>query len=329
MSAPASPAAGAGGRGDVGLRPAAGLGLGLVLGASLLLTLNDTLAKLAIGEMPLSQFILMRGLVVLTGLTLILVATRRLHVLKVRNRRGMALRCACMAASTYLFLSGLQRMPMADAFSIAFASPIIALALAALILKEKVGWRRWAAVLAGFTGVMLAMLPSGQGYLWTVALFPLGSACCAALRDIVSRRLSATDASLGILFYAVLAVTLSGLIGGIGESWTMPRLELVWLMLGSAALQSVANFLHIEAFRYAEVSFLTPFRYVALVFATLMGFLVWGDLPTWNVAFGSLVIVGSGLFIWHRERQLARRAAISRAAENAAGTPSTPGSGAI
>ncbi len=310
MSAPPALAAA---RHDIGLRPAAGLGLTLVISASLLLTVGDTLVKLALSAAPISQFIVMRGLLVLTALLLFLAVSGRLHVLRVHNRRGMALRCLCMAASTYLFFSGLQRMPLADTFAIAFASPIIALAMAALILKERVGWVRWSAVLLGFVGVTLAMLPSGQGYLWTAALFPLGAAFCSALRDIASRRLSATEASLGILFYAILAVTLAGGLGSIGESWVAPTLDWVWIVPVSAVLQTTANFLHIEAFRYAEVSFLTPFRYISLVFATLLGFLVWGDLPTWNVAFGSAVIVGSGLLIWWRERQLARRRAQARA----------------
>lgn len=326
MSPP--PAAGIfSGRGEVGLRSAAGLGLAFMLSASLMLTVNDTLAKLAIGRIPLSQFIVMRGCLVLLGLSVILVATRRLHVLKVRNRGGMALRCLLMAASTWLFLSALDQMPLADVYAIAFASPIFTLALAALILKERVGWRRWAAVLAGFCGVVVAMLPSGQGYLWTAALLPLASAACSALRDIVSRRLSVTEASLGILFYAVLTVTLMGAAAAPAESWVAPPAAVWWIVLGSALLQSTANFLHIEALRCAEVSFLTPFRYVSLVFAATLGFLVFADLPTWNVVAGSVVIVGSGLFIWWRERQLARRAL--RTALPSGRPPSTPGSGAI
>jgi drug/metabolite transporter (DMT)-like permease len=291
-----------------GHRVALGLGLTLALSGSFLLTMSDTLAKLAMARAPLSQFIVLSGLVVLPLLLMVATATRRLAVLRIRNRPALMLRCAATLSSTLLFFAGLHRLPLGDTYAIAFTAPIIALPLAAWLLKERVGWRRWSAVLVGFFGVLLAMLPTGQGYAWTAALFPLGAAACGALRDISSRRLSATDASLGILFYSVLTVTVGGAALGLIEGgWVPIELGLVALIAGCAVVQNGAALLQIEAFRYVEVSFLAPYRYVALVFAAAMGFLVWGDVPAWNVAVGGLIIVGSGIFIWYRERVAKRR----------------------
>jgi len=290
-----------------GHRAAAGLGVAFILSSSLLLTVNDALAKWIMGGMPVSQFLVTRGLVILGSLTLFIVLTRQTHVLRIRNRGAMLLRCGAMAASSYLFLGALRHMPIADVFAIAFASPIITLLLAVMFLKERVGWRRWLAVLLGFAGVSVALLPAGQGYAWTVALLPLASALCSALRDVASRRLSATDTTLGIMFYTVVALTLSGLLGTAVEPWVDAPRDSLWLVLLCALLQAVAHFLQIEAYRSAEVSFLMPFRYISLVFATALGFAVWGDVPTWNVGLGSAIIVASGLFIWYRERQVRRR----------------------
>ncbi len=294
---------------SAGHRAAAGLGVVFMLGSALLLTVNDTLAKWIMGGMPVSQFLVTRGLAILACLTLYLVARRQLHVLRIRNWRALLLRCSAMAGSSYIFLTALTLMPLADTFAIAFAAPLITLVLAVVFLKEQVGWRRWLAVAVGFGGGTIAMLPSGQGYSWTVALLPLASACCSALRDVSSRRLSATDATLGIMFYTVLALILSGAVGTLAEPWVAAPHDSIWLILLCGALQAIAHWMQIEAYRCAEVSLLMPFRYISLVFATALGFAVFGDVPTWNVAVGSCVIIGSGLFIWHRERQVRRRAA--------------------
>lgn len=285
-----------------GHRSAAGLGLFLVLTGSLLLTCSDAIAKIAFERAPLSQYIVMVGVLVLPCILLLMAATRRLPALRIRNRPALCLRALCMVGSTMFFFAGLQLMPLGDIYAIAFTSPIIALPLAAWLLREQVGWRRWSAVLIGFLGVVLAMLPTGQGYPWTAALLPLGAAACGAMRDIASRRLAATEDSLGVLFYSVGAVLLGGLGLSTLEDWAPLDLGLFGLIAACALIQTTASLLQIEAYRYAEVSFLAPFRYIVLLFAALLGFLVWGDVPEWNVALGGLVIVASGLFIWYRER---------------------------
>jgi drug/metabolite transporter (DMT)-like permease len=292
-----------------GHRAAAGRGLALVLSGTLLLTCSDTIAKLVFDRAPLSQYVVLVGVIVLPGILLLMTLTRRLPSLRIRNRGALSLRALCMMGSTLFFFAGLQRMPLGDIYAVAFTSPIITLLLAAWLLREQVGWRRWSAVLIGFLGVVLVMLPSGQGYAWTAALFPLGAALCGALRDITSRRLAATEDSLGVLFYSVMGVLAGGLCLSFLEDWAPVDLGLVGMIAACALIQTTASLLQIEAYRFAEVSFLAPFRYVVLLFAALLGFLVWGDVPTWNVALGGLVIVGSGLFIWHRERLLRKRSA--------------------
>ena len=294
---------------DAGHRSAAGLGIAAMLGSSFLITMNDAVAKWIMADLPVSQFMASRGLVVLSGLLLLILLTRRTSVLRIWNWRAMLFRCCGMIASAYLFLSALRHLPLADTYAIGFASPLIALLLAIVFLGERVGWRRWLAVGLGFAGVCIALLPTGQGYAWTVALLPLASAFGSAVRDVSSRRLSATDTTLGIMVYTTVAITVAGFAGWAFEPWHFSGTEdSLWLILGCAALQASAHWLQIESYRCAEVSFLMPFRYTSLVFATAAGLAIWGDVPTWNVALGSLIIIGSGLFIWHRERRLRRAA---------------------
>ena len=303
MSVPATS-----GRPYAGHRPAQGLGLALVLSGTLLLACSDTIAKLIFDDAPLSQYIVMVGVMVLPSLLAMMAAMRRLPGLRIRNKRMLGLRALCMVGSTFCFFAGLQRMPLGDTYAISFTSPIFALIFAAWLLREQVGWRRWSAVLIGFCGTVLAILPSGQGYDWSAALFPIGAALSGSLRDISSRRLSMTDDSLGILFYSVFAVMLGGVVLSFFETWAPIGFGLLGLLAACALIQTTASLLQIEAYRYAEVSFLAPFRYVVLLFAALLGYLVWHDVPTWNVALGGAIIAGSGLFIWYRER-LRRRAA--------------------
>jgi S-adenosylmethionine uptake transporter len=100
---------------------------------------------------------------------------------------------------------------------------------------------------------------------------------------------------------------LSGAAGLTVEPWVSASTDSIWLILGCAARQAAAHWLQIEAYRCAEVSLLMPFRYVSLIFAAAVGFAIWGDIPPWNVALGSAIIIGSGLFIWYRERVAKRR----------------------
>ena len=298
----------ASGHRDAGHRNAAGLGLAAMLGAALLFTIHDTVAKWILGDLPVSQFMATRGVVLLAGLLLFILLTGRHSVLRIWNWRAMLLRCTGIVAAAYLFLLALRALPLADTYAIAFASPLITLLLAILFLGERVGWRRWLAVVVGFAGVCLALLPTGQGYAWTAALLPLASAFGSSLRDVASRRLSATDTTLGIMVYTSLAITLAGFAGWAFEPWHFSGTgDSLWLILGCAALQGGSHWLQIEAYRCAEISFLMPFRYLSLVFATAAGFLVWGDVPAWNVALGSVIIIGSGLFIWYREHRAKRR----------------------
>lgn len=282
-------------------RNAVVLGAALALLSSLLLTSNDIAAKQLTRSMPVGEIMALRGGLVLVMLSLLFTVRRCWSVVRITNRRAMSIRALSMVAGTFLFLNALSLMPIADAVAIVFVSPLFATVLSIPILGERVGWRRWAAVSMGLVGVAIVLQPAGAGYVWTVALLPLACAFFTAFRDITSRQLTATDASLGVLFYTVSAISLAGLATSLMGNWVVPDTEHWGLLSVAAVFIGFAHFLQVESYRYAEVSFLAPLRYVSLIFAAVMGFVVFGDVPGWNVVIGAGIIVAGGLIIWHRQ----------------------------
>lgn len=285
-----------------------GRGMLFAVFGSLLLTMNDSVAKFLSQEWPVGQIMGLRGTVILFVILGILSYQKRLHALRIQNRKVMALRAGSITAATFVFLTALSLMPIADALAIVFVSPIFATLLAVAVLGEKVGWRRWIAMGVGFFGVFIALNPGGllsgepAPYSWQAAMLPLITALLVAVRDVTSRRLVSGDDSLAIMFYTVVCVALAGYVTSLGGEWQTPGWFDIALVLGSAAFMFGAYFFQIESFRFAPVNLVAPFRYVSLLYAALIGYLIWGDVPSWNMALGGAVIVGSGLFIWWRER---------------------------
>jgi drug/metabolite transporter (DMT)-like permease len=155
------------------------------------------------------------------------------------------------------------------------------------------------AVSIGFAGVVVMVQPSSGALQW-VALFPLGVALCGALRDIATRHMHATETTVAIMFYSVLAVILFGFaIGAAG--WRAMSMHHIGLFAINGIVLGAAYFFLIEALRLAEASMVSPFKYVTLIWAILLGRLLWGDVPGAPVLIGAALIVASGLYILHRE----------------------------
>jgi drug/metabolite transporter (DMT)-like permease len=169
-----------------------------------------------------------------------------------------------------------------------------------------VGWRRWLAVVVGFIGVLIAAQPSAAG-INAGALYALAAALFYALTLVTSRQLSTTESSHTILFYYSLFVILA-LGAGMPWVWVTPRWEDLWLIVFTGVAGSFGQFFLNQAFRYGEVSLLAPLDYSGLVWAGLLGFIVWGDVPTPVVLVGSAIIVSAGIYIVRREAMLRRHA---------------------
>lgn len=213
------------------------------------------------------------------------------------------LRSAIIVTSICSLFLGMKYLPMADTIAITFASPFIITVLSIPMLGEKVGLHRWSAVLVGLVGVLIVVRPTGTMH-WAV-IMPVISAFAFALFQIVTRKLSSTEPTLVALFYTgVGGLICSSLI--VGFVWTPLTLEITAMFFFIGLLGVVAHFMMIRAAEGAHVSLLAPFNYTKLIWATILGYYIFGHVPGLHVLTGSVIIVASGLYVLWREQQARR-----------------------
>jgi drug/metabolite transporter (DMT)-like permease len=192
-------------------------------------------------------------------------------------------------------------MPMADVTALLLTGPLIVTVLSALLLKEKVGPYRWSAVGAGFLGVMLIAQPSGELYAGYGVLVALAASFSGALVPIFLRDLGRTEDALTTVFYFLaFGILASGVYMIFAGQWPHPAA--IVPLLGAGIAAGLQLILKTQAHRLAEVSLLSPFSYTSIVWATLIGWMFWNDLPTMSVVLGTTVVIASNLFILWRER---------------------------
>lgn len=285
--------------------PARGI-LCMVIG-TVLLTSNDAISKWLLSLLHPGDVMAWRGLLSLPFIFLIMqVEGARLADLKSRAPARSLLRAVLALMTSVLVILSFQALPLADALAVIFTSPLAVTALSALILKEPVGWRRWTATLVGFCGAVIVVGPSfDEVGIWVLA--PIGAAACAALRDIATRPLGRIDAGVSIMFWTMLLTAAAGL-SSLPVMGASPVSPLAWgLLLGAAAMLALSNRLTIAAFKLASPSIVAPLKYLALVWAAGIGYLVWGDVPEPRKILGAAIIAAAGLYIWRREIILQRR----------------------
>ena len=271
-------------------------------------TLNDALIKSLSGSVPLFQVIFLRGC--MTTVAVAIIAWWMGAFSKAVSRRdggAIALRVLGELGGTYLFLSALYNMPMANVTAILQSVPL-AITLAALIVfREHVGWRRMGAILFGFLGVLLIVRPGAEGFN-LYALYALGAVGCLTLRDLATRALSRETSSMLVTFVTSVAVMLVfGVASAVEGDWTVPGPR-DWTIIGGAASLIVVGYLtSIMVVRVGEISFTAPFRYTAILWALLLGWLVFGDWPEPIVLIGAGIVVASGVFTLYREARLGLR----------------------
>jgi len=209
-------------------------------------------------------------------------------------------RSALLLLSTFLNLFALRWLQLDEALSILFATPFLVALLCVPLLGERVGWRRWAAIIVGFCGVLVVARP-GLGGLHPAAILSFGGSVCYAFYVISTRLLSRTDSNETTQFYTNLVGALA-MMAVVPLVWTPPDSVLNGvLMVLIGALGGGGHYLLIRAHRLAPASALAPFIYTQIVWTTALGFLVFGDVPhQWTIVGGAIVIV-SGLYLLHRE----------------------------
>lgn len=271
-----------------------------------LLTVNDALAKWLTERYPVGQILAIRGALVVMLVFLWATATGRSTALRIRNWKLNLARGGLMATSTFLFVTALSLMPITDAIAISFAGPIFGTALAALILAEPVGWRRWTAIAVGFAGVIVMLRPTPELFR-VVALIPITAAFFGALRDIVTRKLgTGGESTIAVLIVSTAIVSFSGLLT-LPFGWAPLRPVDMTVFVATSALVALAHGLMIEGLRLGQVGLVGPFKYTSLIWALILGLMIWGDIPDFWTWTGAALVVASGLYIWHRETTLIKR----------------------
>ncbi|MEM8789889.1 MAG: DMT family transporter [Pseudomonadota bacterium] len=268
--------------------------------------INDAAIKVVLADMPLYPAILMRGGLMALVLVAACWATGGFAWRPgPRDRRLVAWRTVAEVATTLLFLTALAQLPLANANAILQASPLAVTLAAALFLGESVGWRRALALGVGFLGVMIIVRPGLAGFN-PYAMLALAAVATITLRDIVTRQFSRAVPTLPVALVTTLATLGVGAIGSAAHPWpAFTPAHLAWLSLSAAAL-TLAYTCSVLTMRWGEISFIAPFRYTILLWAILLGILIFGDLPDALTLLGAALVVGSGLFTFWRERRLSR-----------------------
>ena len=276
-------------------------GAALMSGAALAFVLNDFLMKLVFDELSVVQGVFVRGMMVCPLLVVVCWYNQQLIVRLSAQDRGLVFwRTVLEIAITFLFLLALSKLSLAHVTAVLQAVPLILTAIAALVLNEQVGWRRWAAVCAGFIGVMFVIKPGLDGFS-VFSLSVLAAAAFIAVRDILTRRLSTQTPSLFVGLVTAAAITIAGGLATTQSGWHPPSVT-SWLLMGGAALAIPAAYvLSIATMRVGDVSFVTPFRYSAIVFATILSSVMTGHLPDLLSLIGTALVIAAGLYCLHRE----------------------------
>lgn len=270
-----------------------------MLFAVLLFVTMDTIAKHLVRSYPIAQVVW--GRYIFHVLLLVLLLGRRLPQIAATQRLGVQLlRSMLVLGTTVLFFFGLRFVPLAEASAIMLVSPLIVTALSLPLLGEHVGAQRWVGVLVGFAGALVIVNP-GAALFDAPALLPLGAAAIYALYQITTRMLSRTDAPLTTLVYTSVVGTVATSVAA-PFVWRAPDAAGWALMALLGCLGGISHFALIKAFQSSRAATITPFGYTNLVWATLFGIIFFGEYPNTRTLVGAGIIVGSGLYIFHRER---------------------------
>ncbi len=273
--------------------------------AMLAFTLNDSAMKAAMETMPLFQAITLRGLF---ATVLLVLVGARLGALNFRLPKAdlklLSLRCVFEVLGTLFFLVALTQMPLANLTAVMQATPLAVALAAAVFLGEKVGWRRITAIIVGFIGVMIIVRPGPDGFdLWS--LLGLASVLCVVGRDLYTKGMSRAVPSVTVAITAATSVLVMGVLGSAVEGWPPVSMVNLGLMVLAAASLVVGYVTVVMTMRVGDISFIAPFRYTALLWAILLGWLTFGTLPDALTLIGSALVVASGIYAFLRERKRA------------------------
>jgi len=288
--------------------PAVGLrqntrGVLFMIAAVCLLSTMDAMMKWLTAGYTIPQIVFLRSVFSLLPLGLYLAFTVRNPMALYTTHYGThVLRSLVGLTALGCLVYAFSRMPLASVVAIAFAAPLFVTLLAVLWLGERVGIRRWTSTVVGFLGVLVIVRP-GQGDFNAAAWVAVAGTALYAMVQIFLRQMARTETSAAIVFYYLMvSLVITGVL--MPWLWVSPTGGDWWIFVALGMIGGLGQICMTNAFRFAEVSVVAPLDYLAILFATGYGYLLWGELPDRWVWVGTAIIVGSGLYILHRESRL-------------------------
>lgn len=275
-------------------------GIALILASTVFLGTSDVTAKYLSATLPSIEITWIRFLTFALIMMPAMVPGSPLFALQTGRLSLHLLRGLTILGSSLFFISGLRFLPIAEASATGFVAPLLVTALSIVFLGERVGLRRWIATGVGLIGVLIILRP-GTGAFHPAAFFPLVSALCWACTLIITRMMSGTERAVTVMAYSSIVgvVLLSGLVSSV---WVTPTWHDIALGAFIGVASTLGQWIVVLAFRYADASVLAPFSYTQLLWVSILGFLIFGEVPdAWTVT-GAGFIVASGLYTAHRER---------------------------
>jgi drug/metabolite transporter (DMT)-like permease len=275
-------------------------GIVLVVASTVFLACSDALAKYLTVSLPPVEIAWIRFLVFVLIMTPAILLRRGGNVLRTSRPGIQVLRGIGLVASSLFFIWGLGYLPIAEASATAFVAPVFVTCLSIVVLAEKVGIRRWIATIVGLIGVLIVVRP-GTSAFHPAAFFPIVSALGWAFALVLTRQISGTDRPVTTMAYSAIVglVVLSVLAPFF---WVTPT----WQQVGIAVLIGISStaghWIVVLAYRHADASVLAPFTYSQLVWVSILGFIMFAEIPDRWTVLGACIIISSGLYIAQRER---------------------------
>ncbi len=301
-------------------------GIFLALGGGVVLSVNDLAIKALSGTYALHQVILVRALISMVIVLAVMEMTAGgLRQVLTRRPLDHLFRVCIVMVSNITYFVGLSLMPLADAVATAFVSPLLVTLMSAVILREQVGPRRWAAVLVGLVGVLIMTRP-GAGVIQPAAILVLISAVCYASSHMMTRRMRHTESAMTLNFYVQVGFILVslgfGLVAGDGHlaqapggtweflfrPWIWPPMADWWAYVATGMAVGIGGLMMSQAYRTTEAALVAPFEYIGMPMAIFWGVLVFGTWPDATAWAGIALICGAGLYTLWRETVRRREA---------------------
>jgi drug/metabolite transporter (DMT)-like permease len=276
----------------------------LMIGATIVFAISSALSKWLVATYPIGEVLFSRSFISLLVCALIIMPRTGLAVFETKRLPHHAMRTLSQALSQTCLMIAFSLMPLAGAIAINFSAPLFTVLLSMLLLKEKVGFARWGALLVGFAGVLIVTNP-GAGTFQIGALFALANAIIYGSVTAAVRGMTATESAETLTLWQLVLIT-GFFTCLLPLGITAPTLWDAGLILTNGALNGIGQYWWTRSLHMAPASSVSPFLYLMLVWTMLIGFVVWGDVPTTSLVIGSAIVVGSGLFLLLREARRGR-----------------------